>query len=168
MWNMIVRVSLVLNSTAVDSDWSFDNLCDSHLHSQSELMTWTSGWWRQSIRSRIRVWYHQLTWYHSLWLQRWPSNDHHTGCRNVSHCQQQSYSGLRSPSRRSCSTYIYLLSNCVKQCLGCYGNPPPPPPPPLFSLQQISHYWPKQVLLELYGRFLKQRLVSVALKKAYS
>ena len=28
-----------------------------------------------------------------------------TGCRNVSHCQQQSYSGLRSP-RRSYSPYL--------------------------------------------------------------
>ena len=29
-----------------------------------------------------------------------------TGCRNVSHCQQQSYSGLRSPGR-SYSTYLW-------------------------------------------------------------
>ena len=26
-------------------------------------------------------------------------DDYRTGCRNVSHCQQQSYSGLRSPGR---------------------------------------------------------------------
>ena len=29
-----------------------------------------------------------------------------TGCRNVGHCQQQSYSGLRSPGRSN-SNYIY-------------------------------------------------------------
>ena len=34
-------------------------------------------------------------------------DDHRTGCRNVSHCQQQSYSGLRSPGR-SCYTYLSL------------------------------------------------------------
>ena len=33
-------------------------------------------------------------------------DDYRTGCRNVSHCQQQSYSGLRSPGR-SCSTYLW-------------------------------------------------------------
>ena len=35
-------------------------------------------------------------------------DDYRTYCRNVSHCQQQSYSGLRSPGR-SISTYFYLL-----------------------------------------------------------
>ena len=34
---MIVRVNVVLNRTVVGSDWSFDNLCSSHLQSQSEL-----------------------------------------------------------------------------------------------------------------------------------
>ena len=33
-------------------------------------------------------------------------DDYRTGCRNVSHCQQQSYSGLRSLGR-SCSTYLW-------------------------------------------------------------
>ena len=34
-------------------------------------------------------------------------DDYQTGCRNVSHCQQQqSYSGLRSPGR-SKSTYFW-------------------------------------------------------------
>ena len=45
--------------------------------------------------------YHQLKWYKSLWLWR---------CRNVSHCQQQSYSGLCSHGR-SCSTLILLKWN---------------------------------------------------------
>ena len=36
-----------------------------------------------------------------------PSTDVRTGCRNVSHCQQQqSYSGLRSPGRSN-STYFW-------------------------------------------------------------
>ena len=35
---MIFRVNVVLNRTVfVDSDWRFDNLCGSHLQSQSEL-----------------------------------------------------------------------------------------------------------------------------------
>ena len=35
---MIVWVNVVLNRiVAVDSDWHFDNLCGSHLQSQSEL-----------------------------------------------------------------------------------------------------------------------------------
>ena len=36
--SLIVRVNVVLNRTVVvDSDWRFDNLCGSHLQSQSEL-----------------------------------------------------------------------------------------------------------------------------------
>ena len=36
-------------------------------------------------------------------------DDYRTGCRNISHCQQQqSYSGLRSP-RRSNSTYFWIV-----------------------------------------------------------
>ena len=62
-------MNVVLNRTVVvDSDWRFDNLCGSHLQSQS---------------------------------------DYCTGCRNVSHCQQQqSYSGLHSPGRTN-STYFW-------------------------------------------------------------
>ena len=37
-FSVIVRVNVVLKSTiVVDSDWHFDNLCGSHLQSQSEL-----------------------------------------------------------------------------------------------------------------------------------
>ena len=36
--SLIIRVSIVLNRTVVvNSDWRFDNLCGSHLQSQSEL-----------------------------------------------------------------------------------------------------------------------------------
>ena len=49
---------------------------------------------RWPIRSTTRVWYHQLTRYNSLWLWRL-----RTGCRNLNHCQQQSYSGRHSPGR---------------------------------------------------------------------
>ena len=35
-------------------------------------------------------------------------DDYRTGCRNVSHCQQQSYSGLRS-SGRLCSAYLEIM-----------------------------------------------------------
>ena len=34
---MVDQVSVVLNGTVVDSDGRFDNLCGSHLQSQSEL-----------------------------------------------------------------------------------------------------------------------------------
>ena len=34
---MVVQVSVVLNRTVVVSDLQLDNLCDSHLQSQSEL-----------------------------------------------------------------------------------------------------------------------------------
>ena len=40
--SLIVRVNVVLNRT-VDSDWRFDNLCGSHLQSQSEL--YHVSWW---------------------------------------------------------------------------------------------------------------------------
>ena len=52
-----------------------------------------------SIRAVTKVKYHQLT--------RWSTeDDYHTGCRNVSQCQQQSYSGLRSAGR-SYSAYLW-------------------------------------------------------------
>ena len=42
--SLIVRVNVVLNRTVVvDSDWRFDNLCVSHLQSQSEL--YHVSWW---------------------------------------------------------------------------------------------------------------------------
>ena len=42
--SLIVRVNVVLNRTiVVDSDWRFDNLCSSHLQSQSEL--YHVSWW---------------------------------------------------------------------------------------------------------------------------
>ena len=42
--SLIVRVNVVLNRTVVaDSDWRFDNLCGSHLQSQSEL--YHVSWW---------------------------------------------------------------------------------------------------------------------------
>ena len=46
--SLIVRVSLVLNRTVVvDSDWRFDNLCGSHLQSQSEL--YHVSWWYYTL-----------------------------------------------------------------------------------------------------------------------
>ena len=42
--SLIVRVNVVLNRTVVvDIDWHFDNLCGSHLQSQSEL--YHVSWW---------------------------------------------------------------------------------------------------------------------------
>ena len=44
----IVRVNAVVNRTVVvDSDWRFDNLCGSHLQSQSEL--YHVSWWYYTL-----------------------------------------------------------------------------------------------------------------------
>ena len=45
--SMIVLVIVVLNNTVVDSDWRSDNLCGSHLQSQSELNHVT--WWYSTL-----------------------------------------------------------------------------------------------------------------------
>ena len=45
---LTVRVNVVLNRTVVfDSYWHFDNLCGSHLQSQSEL--YHVGWWYYTL-----------------------------------------------------------------------------------------------------------------------
>ena len=45
---LIVRVNVVLNRTVVvDSNWRFDNLCGSHLQSQSEL--YHVSWWYYTL-----------------------------------------------------------------------------------------------------------------------
>ena len=46
--SLIVRVNVVLNRTVVvDSDWRFDNLCGSHVQSQSEL--YHVSWWYYTL-----------------------------------------------------------------------------------------------------------------------
>ena len=46
--SLIVRVNVVLNRTVVvGSDWRFDNLCGSHLHSQSEF--YHVSWWYYTL-----------------------------------------------------------------------------------------------------------------------
>ena len=46
--SLIVRVNVVLNRTVVvDCDWRFDNLCVSHLQSQSEL--YHVSWWYYTL-----------------------------------------------------------------------------------------------------------------------
>ena len=49
--SVIVRVSVVLKRTVGDSDWRFDNLCGSHLQSQSNIVSsvdgiYVSGYWQ--------------------------------------------------------------------------------------------------------------------------
>ena len=55
--------------------------------------------------------------FYSSWVFQPPQNDseddYRTGCRNVSHCQQQSYSGLRSPGRSHSTYFSYILSYVV-------------------------------------------------------
>ena len=55
--------------------------------------------------------------FYSSWVFQ-PSQDdsedgYRTGCRNVSHCQQQSYSGLRSPGRSHSTYFSCILSYVV-------------------------------------------------------
>ena len=55
--SLIVRVNVVLmnRTVVVDSDWRFDNLCGSHLQSQSEL--YHVSWWyysNQTNQTRVR------------------------------------------------------------------------------------------------------------------
>ena len=122
--SLIVRVNVALSRTVlVNSDWSFDNLCGSHLQSQSEL--YHVSWWyytlvidligqlRHDAIGRLSV----EPWCYWLWrlvISNWrdtthfdSEDDYHTGCRSISHCQQQqSYSGLCSPGRSN-STYFW-------------------------------------------------------------
>ena len=78
--SLIVRLNVVLNRTVVvDSDWRFDNLCGSHLQSQSEL--YHVSWW--SLKTKIK---HQIDWdsatcitystdyYQRLTLESWFTN----------------------------------------------------------------------------------------------
>ena len=72
--SLIVRANVVLNRTVfVDSDWRFDNLCGSHLQSQSEL--YHVSWWyytlvidligqlRRDVIGRLSV----KPWWYWLW-----------------------------------------------------------------------------------------------------
>ena len=72
--SLIVRVNVVLNRTVVvDRDWRFDNLCCSHLQSQSEL--YHVSWWyytlvidlvgqlRRDVIGRLSV----KSWWYWLW-----------------------------------------------------------------------------------------------------
>ena len=76
--SLIVRLNVVLNrSVVVDCDWRFDNLCGSHLQSQSEL--YHVSWW--SLKTK-----HQIDWdsatcitystdyYQRLTLESWFTN----------------------------------------------------------------------------------------------
>lgn len=52
--NMIVRVSVLLIRTVVDSDWHFDNLRGSHYWTQNKLYpTWPSKQQQQKITTKI-------------------------------------------------------------------------------------------------------------------
>ena len=56
--SLIVRVNVVLNRTVVvDSDWRLDNLCGSHLQSQSELCH-VSWWYYTLVIDLIGQWNH--------------------------------------------------------------------------------------------------------------
>ena len=66
----------------------------------------------------------QLTWYNWHDTTHFDSeDDYRTGCRNVSHCQQQqSYSGLRSPKQSNSTNFWNLLfllffAICASKCL---------------------------------------------------
>ena len=86
--SLIVRVNVVLNKTVVV---------------QSELYH-VSWWYQQSINWR------DTTNFDS-------EDDYRTGCRNVSHCQQQqSYSALRSPGRSNSTSFCIVT---VLESIAC-------------------------------------------------
>ena len=74
----------------------------SHLHSQSEL------YHNLIDKSGQLPDFNTINWSYTTHSDS--ENDYWTGCRNVSHCQQQSCWGLRLP-RRSWSTYSYSGNN---------------------------------------------------------
>ena len=110
--SLMVRVNVVLNRTVlVNSDWRFDNLCGSHLQSQSEL--YQVSWWYYTLVIDLIGQLHRdvigclsvKPWCYWLWrliISNWrdtthfdSEDDYRTGCQSISHCpQQQSYSGL--------------------------------------------------------------------------
>ena len=68
--SLIVRMNVVLNRTVVvDSDWRFDNLCGSHLQSQSSCVTYYTpvidliGQLRRDVIGRLSV----KMWCYWLW-----------------------------------------------------------------------------------------------------
>ena len=103
--SFIVRVNVVLNRTVFfgDSDWRFDNLCDSHLQSQSEF-------------------YHVISWNYTHNTINWRDtthfdceDDYRTGCRIVSHCQQQQ----QRSSRRSNWNYFCIPCGTILGVFVC-------------------------------------------------
>ena len=72
--SLIARVNVVLNRTVVvDSDWRFNNLCGSHLQSQSELYH-VSRWYYTLVIDLIGQLLHDVIgslsvkpWYYSVW-----------------------------------------------------------------------------------------------------
>ena len=78
-----------------------NNLCACHLQSQSVL--YHVSWWYYTLVIDLNT----IKWRDTNHLDS--EDDYRSGCRNVSHYQQQqSYSGLRSPGRSN-STYFYNL-----------------------------------------------------------
>ena len=105
--SLILRVNVVLNRTVVvDSAWRFDNLCGSHLQSERWLPHRLSK--RQALSTTTVLFRTTFTRTIKLNVLFDSEDDYRTGCRNVSHCQQQqqSYSGPRSPGRSN-STYFW-------------------------------------------------------------
>ena len=98
--SLIVRVNLILNRiVVVDSDWHFDNLCGSHLQSQSEL--YHVSWWYYTLvidlglvaRSLVGAnrWLRSIKMYRFPWYLTLVSTNHASSnpgqigqlCRNV-------------------------------------------------------------------------------------
>ena len=70
--SLIVRLNVVLNRTVVvDSDWRFDNLCGSHLQSQSEL--YHVSWWSLKKLTATCITY-STDYYQRLTLESWFTN----------------------------------------------------------------------------------------------
>ena len=77
--SLIVPVNVALNRTVVvDSDWCFDNLCGSHLQSQSEL--YHVSWWYYTLvidlirHVKLSVYSNSpdsMAWFRSYLDERW-------------------------------------------------------------------------------------------------
>ena len=134
--SLIVRVNLVLNRTVVvDGDWRFDNLCGSHLQSQSEL--YHVSWWyytrrvndligqlRHDVSGRLSV---KLWCY---WLWRLVVSNECVSIRLLSQLNSLlllvKMSVLQSFSRQTCNKQSLLengLLNCGRFAWQAFATP---------------------------------------------
>ena len=122
---MIVRMSLVLNRSVVDSDWRFDNLCSSHLQSQKVVIT---------CDNFLRGHNHGF---------RWLGPRVFVKCWNLFYWQEKFHKQVYGISISSSKSNIAIIENpemlkiqqrhIMKQQTLANTSKPSAPPPPLVS-----------------------------------